>query len=163
MKNYINQIKALSKKKEFTITLAESCTGGMVSSYLTSIDGSSKFFNGSIISYSNSLKKNILNVPKNTIAKYGSVSHQTALAMVKGIKKMSDSEIIVSITGVAGPKGGNVKTPIGCVYFGIGIKKKSGYRFKTIKKLFKKNNRRTIQRKSSEFVLKTIVAEIKKI
>ena len=163
MKNYINQIKALSKKKEFTITLAESCTGGMVSSYLTSIDGSSKFFNGSIISYSNDLKENILNVSKNTISKYGSVSHQTALAMVKGIKNMSDSEIIISITGVAGPKGGNDKTPVGCVYFGIGIKKKSGYRFKTIKKLFKKNNRITIQRKSSEFVLKTIITEIKKI
>ena len=86
MKNYIQIIKKLRNKFKFTISVAESCTGGMLSKNLTSIGGSSQFFNGSIISYSNDFKNQILNVPKKTILKYGAVSHETALAMVKGLK-----------------------------------------------------------------------------
>ena len=101
----------------------------MISSKLTSISGSSDFFEGSIISYSNYLKNRILNVPKEVINKHGAVSHQTALSMVKGLEKISKSEILVSVTGVAGPKGGSIKTPVGRVYFGIGIKIKHNNNF----------------------------------
>ena len=156
MKNYIQIIKKLRTKFKFTISVAESCTGGMLSKNLTSIGGSSKFFNGSIISYSNDFKNKILNVPKKTILKYGAVSHETALAMVKGLKK-TNSEILISITGVAGPSGGSAKTPIGCVYFGIGSKINNKYMFQTIKKNFSKSPRQKIQTISTEFALKKII------
>ena len=156
MKNYIQIIKKLRNKFKFTISVAESCTGGMLSKNLTSIDGSSQFFNGSIISYSNDFKNQILNVPKKTILKYGAVSHETALAMVKGLKK-TNSEILISITGVAGPSGGSAKTPIGCVYFGIGSKINNKYTFQTIKKNFSKSSRQKIQKISTEFALKKII------
>ena len=156
MKNYIQIIKKLRKKFKFTISVAESCTGGMLSKNLTSIGGSSQFFNGSIISYSNDFKNQILNVPKKTILKYGAVSHETALAMVKGLKK-TNSEILISITGVAGPSGGSAKTPIGCVYFGIGSKINNKYTFQTIKKNFSESSRHKIQTISTEFALKKII------
>ncbi|MDC3154571.1 CinA family protein [Pelagibacteraceae bacterium] len=156
MKNYIQIIKKLRTKFKFTISVAESCTGGMLSKNLTSIGGSSQFFNGSIISYSNDFKNQILNVPKKTILKYGAVSHETALAMVKGLKK-TNSEILISITGVAGPSGGSARTPIGCVYFGIGSKINNKYTFLTIKKNFSKSSRQKIQTVSTEFALKKII------
>ena len=163
MLNYIKKIKKLRKEKTFSICLAESCTGGMISSKLTSISGSSDFFDGSVVSYSNDLKKLLLKVPKTTISKYGAVSHQTALSMVKGLKKISRSEILVSITGVAGPNGGSSKTPVGCVYFGLGTKIKNKYYYKTIKKVFRERTRQKIQEKSTEFVLKEIVKNLSKI
>ena len=163
MRKYIKTIKQLSNNKNFTISLAESCTGGMISSKLTSIPGSSDFFQGSLVTYSNILKRDLLNVPKSLINKYGAVSHQTALSMVKGLSKISKSDILISITGVAGPDGGTKKTPVGCVYFGLGIKIKKKYYFKTIKKVFKKNTRFKIQSKSTEFVLIEIIRLIKEI
>ncbi len=163
MLNYIKKIKKLRREKKFSICLAESCTGGMISSKLTSISGSSDFFEGSIVSYSNFLKKNLLKVPKTTIDKYGAVSHQTALSMVKGLKKISRSEILISVTGVAGPHGGSLKTPVGCVYFGIGTKIKNKYFYITIKKIFKEKTRQKIQEKSTEFILKEIIKNLSKI
>ena len=163
MRNYIKKIKKIRESKMFNIFLAESCTGGMISSKLTSISGSSDFFEGSVVSYSNYLKNRVLKVPNTIISKYGAVSHQTALSMVKGLKKISKSEILVSVTGVAGPNGGNSKTPIGCVYFGLGIKIKNKYYFTTIKKNFKVKSRRKIQEKSTEFILKEIIKNLTKI
>ena len=163
MLNYIKQIRDLREKKTFSICLAESCTGGMISSMLTSISGSSEFFEGSVITYSNHLKCSLLNVPKKIIEQHGAVSHQTALLMVKGLKKISKSEILVSVTGVAGPKGGNLRTPVGCVYYGLGIKIKNKYYYKTLKKIFKDNSRNKIQRKSTEFILNEIIKMLKKI
>tara|TARA_Y100000816_G_C26070186_1_gene562818 strand:+ start:584 stop:1075 length:492 start_codon:yes stop_codon:yes gene_type:complete len=163
MRNYINKIKILREKKYFRIFIAESCTGGMISSKLTSISGSSEFFEGSIVSYSNYLKNRILGVPKRIIRQYGAVSHQTALLMVKGLKKISKSEILISVTGVAGPSGGNSKTPVGCVFIGIGIKIRNKYYFSTIKKIFREKSRRKIQMKSSEFILKEIIKNIHRI
>ena len=163
MRNYIKKIKKIRESKMFNIFLAESCTGGMISSKLTSISGSSDFFEGSVVTYSNYLKNRVLKVPNTIISKYGAVSHQTALSMVKGLKKISKSEILVSVTGVAGPNGGNSKTPIGCVYFGLGIKIKNKYYFTTIKKNFKVKSRRKIQEKSTEFILKEIIKNLTKI
>ena len=163
MRNYIKKIKKIRESKMFNIFLAESCTGGMISSKLTSISGSSDFFEGSVVTYSNYLKNRVLKVPNTIISKYGAVSHQTALSMVKGLKKISKSEILVSVTGVAGPNGGNSKTPIGCVYFGLGIKIKNKYYFTTIKKNFSERSRQKIQKKSTEFILKEIIKNIPKI
>ena len=160
MRNYIKQIKKFRESKSFSICLAESCTGGMISSKLTSISGSSSFFEGSVVSYSNNLKNHLLKVPKSVINKYGAVSHQTALSMVKGLRRISTSEILVSVTGVAGPNGGNVKTPVGCVYFGLGIKIKKKYHYTTIKKIFRGKTRNIIQKKSTEFILKEIIKNL---
>ena len=124
MLSYIKKIKKLRKEKLFSICLAESCTGGMISSKLTSISGSSDFFDGSVVSYSNDLKIRLLKVPEITINKYGAVSHQTALSMVKGLKKISSSEILVSVTGVAGPDGGSSKNTSWLCLFWTGYKNK---------------------------------------
>ena len=163
MHNFLKKIKKLRESKKFSICIAESCTGGMISSKLTSISGSSNFFEGSVVSYSNYLKSHLLNVPKSVVKKYGSVSHQTALSMVKGLKDICECEILVSVTGVAGPNGGSSKTPIGCVYFGFGIKIKKKYHFQTIKKTFDEKSRKKVQIKSTEFVLKEIIKKISKI
>ena len=163
MLNYINKIKKIRKSKMFHIFLAESCTGGMISSKLTSLSGSSDFFEGSVVTYSNQMKNRLLKVPNSIINKYGAVSHQTAMSMVKGLKKISKSEILVSVTGVAGPSGGSTKTPVGCVYFGLGIKIKNKYHFTTIKKIFGERTRKKIQEESTEFILKEIIKNLKKI
>ena len=163
IKDQVQKIKNLRKNKKFSISVAESCTGGMISANLTNINGSSLFFNGSIISYSNKFKNDYLAVPIETLKNYGAVSHQTAKEMVKGLQKKSKSEILISVTGVAGPKGGSSKTPVGCIFFGVGSKLNSTYKIKTIKKNFKEKTRRQIQRKSTEFALKLIISEISKI
>ena len=105
-----------------TISTAESCTGGMLSSSLTSIAGSSRVFNFGLITYSNKSKVKILKISKNTIKKYGAVSEQVCLAMVVNLNKIYKTNISISITGIAGPDGGTIKKPVGLVY--IGIKKK---------------------------------------
>ena len=163
MTSDLSKIKNIRSKKKFTISLAESCTGGMISKYLTSINGSSLFFNGACISYSNKMKTSLLYVPKNTIINYGAVSHQTALAMVKGLEKITDSEILLSITGVAGPSGGSKRTPVGCVFFGIGSKVNKKYKFQTLKKIFREKTRLAIQKKSTEHAVRLILKELKKI
>ena len=163
MTSDLSKIKNIRSKKKFTISLAESCTGGMISKYLTSINGSSLFFNGSCISYSNQMKIRLLKVPKNTIINYGAVSHQTALAMVKGLKRITNSEILLSVTGVAGPSGGTSRTPLGCVFFGIRSKNNKKYTFKTSKKVFHKKTRLAIQKKSTEYAIYLILKELKKV
>ena len=163
MTSDLSKIKNIRSKKKFTISLAESCTGGMISKYLTSINGSSLFFNGACISYSNQMKTRLLMVPKNTIINYGAVSHQTALAMVRGLKRITDSEILLSVTGVAGPSGGTARTPVGCVFFGIGSKVNKKYKFQTLKKIFREKTRLAIQKKSTEHAVRLILKELKKI
>jgi PncC family amidohydrolase len=109
------------------------------------------------------MKTRLLMVPKITIINYGAVSHQTALAMVKGLKKITDSEILLSVTGVAGPSGGTLRTPVGCVFFGIGSKINKKYTFKTTKKIFHEKTRHAIQKKSKEYAMYLILKELKKI
>tara|TARA_B100002051_G_C16649431_1_gene593120 strand:- start:243 stop:713 length:471 start_codon:yes stop_codon:yes gene_type:complete len=133
-------VKLLTKKK-LTISFAESCTGGLLSSSITSISGSSKIFDMGLVVYSNISKTKLLKVPKRTIDKYGSVSHQTCLSMVKNLSKISKSDISISITGVAGPKGGTKHKPVGLVYIGINKGNKTIIK----KNLFKSNSRKSIQ------------------
>ena len=144
-------------RKKLTISVAESCTGGMLSSAITSIDGSSKAFTLGLVTYSNKSKINVLKVPKKTIKKYGAVSEHVCVEMLKNVSKISKTNISVSITGIAGPKGGTKRKPVGLVF--IGIKKDN----KTLvrKYLFKNKKRTSIQRAAVNKALNLILSFIK--
>ena len=118
------KIVSLLKRKKLKIGVAESCTGGMLSSAITSVSGSSKVFTLGLVTYSNQAKTGILKVPKKIINKYGAVSVQCCLAMVNNLSKISKAKACVSITGIAGPKGGSRLKPVGLVYIGIRVGKK---------------------------------------
>ena len=134
-------VKKLTKKK-LKISFAESCTGGLLASSITSISGSSKIFNLGLITYSNQAKIKFLNVNKNIIKKYGAVSHECCLSMVNNLSKISKANINVSITGIAGPKGGSKVKPVGLVYIGV----KKGNKIRINKCLFKNKKRLSIQK-----------------
>ena len=118
------KIISLIKRKKMKLAIAESCTGGMMSSTITSVSGSSKVFTMGLVTYSNQAKTSILKVPQKIIRKHGSVSVQCCLAMVNNLVKISKSKVCVSITGIAGPKGGSKQKPVGLVYIGIRVGKK---------------------------------------
>ena len=118
------KIISLLKRKKLRIAIAESCTGGMLSSTFTSVSGSSKVFTMGLVTYSNQAKTSILKVPQKIIKKYGAVSAQCCLVMLNNLSKISKSKVCVSITGIAGPKGGSKQKPIGLVYIGISVGKK---------------------------------------
>ena len=148
-------VKLLTKKK-LTVSFAESCTGGLLASTITSISGSSKVFDMGLVTYSNNTKVKLLKVPKKTINKYGAVSYETCLSMVKNLSKISKANISVSITGVAGPKGGTKEKPVGLVFIGI----KKGKNIIVRKNLFKVKKRVLIQKKTVNEVLKIIKSMI---
>ena len=118
------KIISLIKRKRMSLSIAESCTGGMLSSSITSVNGSSKIFTMGLVTYSNQAKISILKVPQKIIKKYGAVSIQCCLSMVNNLSKISKSKVCVSITGIAGPKGGSKQKPVGLVYIGIRVGKK---------------------------------------
>ncbi len=134
-------VRLLTKKK-LKLSVAESCTGGMLASSITSISGASKIFNLGLVTYSNQAKIRILRVNKNIIKKYGAVSHQCCLAMVNNLSKISKANINVSITGIAGPKGGTKQKPVGLVYIGI----KKDKKVQINRYLFKNKKRSSIQK-----------------
>tara|TARA_X000001036_G_scaffold123917_1_gene117443 strand:- start:283 stop:756 length:474 start_codon:yes stop_codon:yes gene_type:complete len=144
MKKLSQIVVKLLKSKKLKISFAESCTGGLLSSSITSISGSSKVFTLGLITYSNKAKINVLKVPKNIIIKHGAVSYETCLYMVKNLYKISKTNISVSITGIAGPKGGTKNKPVGLVY--IGIKKAN---MTLIKKCQFKNKKRNYIQKAT--------------
>ena len=144
-------------KKKLTISVAESCTGGLFSKTITSVSGSSKVFTLGLVTYSNKSKTKVLKVPKNTIKKYGSVSEQVCLAMVKNLNKISKTNIAVSITGIAGPRGGTKLKPVGLVY--LGIKKRNKTEVKRY--LFKNKGRSYIQKISVNKSLGLVLSFIK--
>ena len=122
--NLNKKIISFLKRKKMKLAIAESCTGGMLSSTITSVSGSSKIFTMGLVTYSNQAKINILKVSQKIIKQYGAVSVQCCLAMVNNLNKISRSKICVSITGIAGPKGGSKQKPVGLVYIGIKVGKK---------------------------------------
>ncbi len=138
MKYLVNKLQ----KKKLKISFAESCTGGMLATAITSISGASKIFNLGLITYSNDAKINILKVNKKIIQKYGAVSPECCEAMVKNLSKISKADVNVSITGIAGPKGGTKTKPVGLVYIGV---KKSNKLIIT-KNIFKQKKRNDIQK-----------------
>jgi len=136
------KIVNLLKRKKLKISFAESCTGGLLSNSITSVSGSSKVFTLGMVTYSNQSKIKVLKVPKNIIRKYGSVSEQVCLAMVKNVSKIGKTNMSVAITGIAGPSGGMKIKPVGLVYVGI----KKGNRIEVKKYLFKNKGRSYIQK-----------------
>ena len=150
------KIVSLLKKKKLKIAIAESCTGGLLSSTITAINGSSKVFTMGLITYSNQAKLNILKVPKLIIQKHGAVSIQCCLSMVNKLSRISKSRVCISITGIAGPSGGSKNKPVGLVYIGI----KNGRKIIINKCQFKNKGRLFIQkatvRKSLNLILKFI-------
>ena len=157
MKKISHKIVKLLKKKKLKISFAESCTGGMLSSAITSVDGSSKVFDLGLVTYSNESKIKVLKVPKKIIKKYGSVSDQTCRSMVKNISRISKSHVSVSITGIAGPSGGSKKKPVGLVYIGI----KKGNEIISTKYLFKNKGRSNIQKKAVNASLGLILDKLR--
>ena len=138
------KIISLIKRKKMKLAIAESCTGGMLSSTITSVSGSSKVFTMGLVTYSNQSKISILKVPKKIFQKHGAVSVQCCLAMVNNLSKISKSKVCISITGIAGPKGGSKQKPVGLVYIGVKIGKKV-----IINKCNFKNNSRTFIQKQT--------------
>jgi len=144
-------------EKNLTISFAESCTGGLLSSTITSISGSSKIFKVGLIVYSNKSKIEILKIPKNIIKKYGAVSNQVCLFMLKNLNKISKTKISLSITGIAGPRGGSKNKPVGLVFIGV----KKGNYIKIKKYLFKNKGRLYIQKAAVYESLKLILTIVK--
>ncbi len=138
----IKKIIKILKKKKLKISFAESCTGGILSSLITSIKGSSKVFSMGLVTYSNQAKFDILKIPKKIIKNYGTVSTECCLYMVNNLSKISKSKVCVSITGIAGPDGGTKKKPVGLVYIGV----KNGQKVTINKFQFKNISRNYIQR-----------------
>ena len=157
IKNLTSKVVKKLKKKKLKISFAESCTGGMLSSTITSISSSSKIFTMGLVTYSNQSKNSVLKVPKQIIRKYGAVSEQCCLSMVKNLSKISKTNISVSVTGIAGPNGGNKKKPVGLVYIGI----KKGNTVKINKFLFKNKERLNIQKAAVKKSLNLILDVVK--
>jgi nicotinamide-nucleotide amidase len=153
MKNLANKLVKKLIKKKLKISFAESCTGGMLSSTITSVNGSSKVFNLGLVTYSNKAKIDILKVSKKIITKYGAVSSECCLSMVKNLSKISKANISISVTGVAGPSGGTKLKPVGLVYIRI----KKGHKIFVEKILFKNKDRISIQKATTTKILKTLL------
>tara|TARA_B100000674_G_C37787788_1_gene890274 strand:+ start:181 stop:648 length:468 start_codon:yes stop_codon:yes gene_type:complete len=146
------KIITLLKRKKLKISIAESCTGGMLSSSFTSISGASKVFLIGLVTYSNQAKMEILKVPKKIIQKHGAVSVQCCLSMVNNLSKISKSKFCISVTGIAGPKGGSKQKPVGLVYIGI----KKDKIVKINRYIFKNRGRNFIQKATVNKALKLI-------
>ena len=143
-----SKIHSLFLNSNLTLSLAESCTGGLLASTITKHSGASKYFLGSIVCYSNDVKENILNVKKNTLDVFGAVSSQTANELALNCSKLFNSDLAISITGIAGPSGGTSEKPVGTVYFGFYNKEKLIIEHKVFS-----GTRTEIQEKSVIFVL----------
>ena len=115
----LEKIASLLKEKKLWIATAESCTAGLIGHTLTNIPGSSEYYKGGIISYSNEVKMKILGVKKETLETYGAVSEQTACQMAEGAKRVLETDIAIATTGIAGPGGGTKEKPVGLVYIGL--------------------------------------------
>ena len=149
-------IKLLIKKK-IKVSFAESCTGGLLASTVTSVNGASKVFNLGLITYSNQSKIKVLKVNKNIIKKYGAVSYECCKSMVNNLAKISKANINISITGIAGPKGGTKLKPVGLVYIGI----KKGNKIEVNEYLFRSQKRSSIQRATVKKALDLILKATK--
>ena len=130
-------LAGLGKNK--TVGLAESCTGGLIASALTSINSSSRVFHGSVVVYSNDMKVKLLGVSAAVLSSFGAVSAETAVEMAEGIGKLTGADVNISVTGIAGPTGGTPDKPVGLVYLGVTANGKSTY---TVRRIFNGNRER---------------------
>jgi nicotinamide-nucleotide amidase len=146
-----NTLEKLLIQKSLTISVAESCTGGLIGHIITSVPGSSAYFMGGIISYSNQAKCDLLSVSPETIKLYGAVSGETAIEMAKGVKERFNTDIGLSVTGIAGPDGGNIEKPVGTVYMGLVFDKEPI----AIRYLFK-GDREQIKQQTAETAIENV-------
>jgi nicotinamide-nucleotide amidase len=112
-------VGGLLRDKGLTLAVAESCTGGLLSSLITSVAGSSAYYPGGVTTYSNAMKVRVLDVAPELLERHGAVSGETALAMAQGIRQLTGADVAISVTGIAGPDGGSVDKPVGTVFFGL--------------------------------------------
>ncbi|OQY39862.1 MAG: hypothetical protein B6226_01000 [Candidatus Cloacimonetes bacterium 4572_65] len=161
---YLDKIEILKEElhlllieSDYKISFAESCTGGLVQKSITDISGSSSYFEGGFVTYSNRIKHKILGVSMDTLDNHGAVSSQCALEMALGVNRITDANIAVSITGIAGPTGGTVSKPVGTVWFGFYL----GGNISTEKRVFK-GDRLEVRNQSLLFVLDELIKFIKK-
>ena len=152
LKKIINKLK----QKKINMSVAESCTGGLLSSKITSVSGSSKIFSMGLVTYSDQAKNKVLNISSKIIKKYGAVSAKCCLSMVNNLSKISKSKICISITGIAGPKGGSIHKPVGLVFIAI----KNGKKVHLNKCLFKNNGRVFIQKATVKKTLDLLLDNI---
>ena len=151
----VQTLSQLLTDQSLTLSVAESCTGGSLSTLLTSISGSSTYFDRGYITYSNEAKIDMLDVDTEILERFGAVSEQTAFEMVNGVIQNSHSDIAVSITGIAGPTGGTVEKPVGMVCFGFCVKDKH-----FVKTQHFSGDRETVVASSVDFVIQTLVDEL---
>ena len=156
MKIISKKVVKLLRKKALKISFAESCTGGLLSSSITSISGSSKVFTLGLITYSNQAKVKLLKVSPNILKKHGAVSYETCLSMVKNLSKISKTNVSISVTGIAGPNGGMRNKPVGLVYNWL----KKGTKILVKKFIFKSKKRLSIQRSTVNEAFKLILKTI---
>jgi len=156
LKKLSQKVVKLLKKKKLKISVAESCTGGMLSSTITSVSGSSKVFTMGLVTYSNQSKNRLLKVPKQIIKEHGAVSIQCCFSMVNNLSKISKSNVAVSITGIAGPSGGTKQKPVGLVYIGIKRANKVKVNRYLIKNKGRSNIQKTAVKKSLELILSVL-------
>jgi len=156
VKKLSQKIVKLLKKKKLKVSFAESCTGGLLSSTITSVSGSSKVFTMGLVTYSNQSKNRLLKVPKQIIKKHGAVSIQCCFSMVNNLSKISKSNVAVSITGIAGPSGGTKQKPVGLVYIGIKRANKVKVNRYLIKNKGRSNIQKTAVKKSLELILSVL-------
>ena len=143
------------RKKGLSLGVAESCTGGLLSSAVTDVAGSSDYFKGAIVAYANSIKRSLLGVKASTLSSFGAVSKETAREMSRGAQGALKADISAAITGIAGPGGGTDKKPVGLVFIAISKGKRT-----TVKKFLFKGNRKSIKRQSAEAALKMLAASL---
>lgn len=139
------EIGPLMRQRRATLSVAESCTGGLIVHRITNVSGSSDYFEMGIVSYSNRSKVELLNVPRGEIDRYGAVSHQVAEKMARGVRLRAKTDIGLATTGIAGPRGGTRRTPVGTVF--IGLDHKGGTE---VREFHFKGNRREIKEKASQ-------------
>lgn len=154
MNDVAGNLVALLKARGLTCATAESCTGGGVGSAITSVAGSSDVFMGGVISYDNSVKRDVLGVDEGILASVGAVSAECASAMASGVRKLLKTDLAVSITGIAGPGGGTAEKPVGLVWFGAASK----YGVRTEKAIFQ-GDRESVRRQAVVHALGMLTVE----
>lgn len=150
------QLMRLLTRSGLTIAAAESCSGGLVASRITSVAGSSEYFLGSVVAYSNGMKQQVLNVPASILEQRGAVSAECAASMAEGVRNLTGATIAVSTTGIAGPGGATSRKPVGLVYFGCATPAGTGTH-----EVYWTGDRATIMHETATFALRLVYDSVR--
>lgn len=155
MQKALEKLYEVLKSKNKTVATAESCTGGMIGAAITSLAGVSQYYGYGVVTYANEAKEKLLGVSHDTLETYGAVSEETAEEMALGALRMSDADISVAVTGIAGPGGGSSEKPVGLVYIGIATKDNT-YVYKNVFSGSRDEVRRSTVKKALQLVCDTL-------